>query len=164
MKTGKIYLIFISAAAIGILTAVIAGCMFDIMKVKGTSMEPVISDGSRVLVNRMAYFFGEPDIGDVVAFKCDVYSEDEEGSILLRRVAAAEGDKVEIRDGNLYVNGVVYEDYSSRGIYLEPMDEITVGKNRVFVLSDSGQAVLVSRDQAVGQLRQDELTGRVWFK
>lgn len=164
MKTGKVYLIFMCVVLAGIITAVIAGCMFDIMKVRGSSMEPEITDESRVLVNRMAYFFGAPDIGDVVAFECDVYSEDEEGRILLRRVAASEGDKVEVKDGNLYVNGIVYEDYASRGIYLDPMEETTVGRNRVFVLSDSGQAVLDSRDQAVGQLRTDEISGRVWFK
>lgn len=164
MKTGRTGILLISAGIIGIITAVMAACMFDIMKVQSDSMEPSIYNGSKVVISRMAYFFGKPKPGDVVAFSCEVYSEDEEGSILLRRVAASEGDKVEIRDGNLYVNGKLYEGYESNGVYLDPMEETTVGKNRVFVVSDTGLAVLDSRNQAVGQLRKDELQGKVLFK
>ncbi len=42
--------------------------MLDIMKVQGDSMDPAVKDGSHVLINRMAYFFGNPDAGDVVAY------------------------------------------------------------------------------------------------
>lgn len=164
MTAGKRIVFFISAGAIGIIAAVAASCFFDVMKVSGTVMEPAVYDGSRVLINRMAYFFGDPKPGDVVAFSCDVYSEDEEGGMLLRRVAASEGDRVEIKNGSLYINDSLYEGYEIQGIYLEDMDEVTVGNNRVFVLSDTGKAVLDSRDQAVGMLRTDELEGKVWFK
>ena len=164
MTVGKRILAFVSAGAVGIITAVMATCIFDIMKVSGTAMEPSIYDGSRVLINRMAYFFGKPETGDVVAFSCDVYSEDEEGGRLIRRVAASEGDRVTVKNGILYINDRIYERYETQGIYLEDMDEITVGNNRVFVLSDAGTAVLDSRDQAVGMLRSDELEGKVWFK
>ena len=163
MTGRKIFLSMIAVAA-GIITAVAAACMLDVMKVRSDSMEPAVRSGSQVLINRMAYFFGSPDAGDVVACPCYVYSEDGEGSVLVRRVAAVEGDTVEIRDGNLYINGNIYAAYSEKGVYLDPMPEITVGKNRVFVISDTGQAVLDSRDPAVGQLTAAELAGRVLFK
>jgi len=158
--TGK--WLWITFAAI--LTAIIVTCILGTVKVKGDAMAPAISDGDVVFINKMAYFYQKPERGDVVAFHCDVYSEDEEGSILLRRVAASEGDRVRITDGRLYVNGVVYEGYSEHNVYLEPMDETRIGRGRVFVLSDSQTAVLDSRDQAVGQLRTDELDGKVCFK
>ncbi len=164
MTAGKRIILYICAVIAGITAAVCAAGMLDIIKVRGTAMEPSVREDSRVIINRMAYFFRQPESGEAVAFACDVYSEDEEGGILVRRVAAVEGDKVEIKDGNLYVNGKCHEQYAELGVYLEPMEEITVGKNRVFVLSDTGKAVLDSRDNAVGQLRTDELMGRVWFK
>lgn len=164
MKTGRTGVFLICAGLIGIIAAIAFTCMFDVMRVQSDSMEPSVYNGSRVTISRMAYFFRQPEQGDVVAFSCEVYSEDEEGSILLRRVAATEGDKVEIRDGNLYVNGELYEGFQSNGVYLDQMDEITVGKNRVFVVSDNGLAILDSRNQAVGQLRKDELLGKVLFK
>ncbi len=147
-----------------VLAAIIVTCIFSTAKVMGNAMEPAISDGSVVVINKIAYFYQKPEAGDVVAFHCEVYSEDEEGSILLRRVAASEGDRVRITDGRLYVNDVIYEGYAEHNVYLDPMDEISIGRDRVFVLSDSQTAVLDSRDQAVGQLRIDELDGKVCFK
>jgi len=162
--TGRKVILSIIAVTAGIITAVAAGCMLDVMKVQGDSMDPAVKGGSHVLINRMAYFFGNPDAGDVVACPCYVYSEDGEGSVIIRRIAAVEGDTVGIRDGNLYINGNVYTAYSEKGVYLDDMSEITIGKNRVFVISDTGQAVLDSRDPAVGQLTTAELAGRVLFK
>lgn len=154
----------------GILTAVFAGmilsvvlsCMFGTVKMTGPSMEPSISDGSIIFVNKLAYFYQKPEAGDVVTFRCNVYSEDGEGNILVRRIAATGGDRVRITDGNLYVNDEPYK--TEQNIYLEPMEEITIGTDSVFVLSDSLTAVLDSRNQAVGQLRTDELNGKVCFR
>lgn len=158
------YFKFAAAALAGMIAAAIVTCVFGTVRVQGDFMEPSLIDGSRVVIGKMAYFYGKPDAGDIVALTSDVYSEDEEGGILLRRVAATEGDKIEIKDGTLYVNGKVHEKYFSDGVYLDEMEETTVGKNRVFVLSDTGHAVLDSRDKAIGQLRTDELLGKVLFK
>ena len=159
----RIKSILIPAVA-GIIAALLVSGVLGSMIVKGNAMSPSITDGSIIFINKLAYLYQEPEPGDVVTFHCNVYSEDEEGSILVRRIAATAGDKVRITDGNLYVNGQLYETYTERSIYLDPMNEITVGKNRVFVLSDSQTAVLDSRDQAVGQLRIDELDGKVCFR
>ena len=151
-------------ALAGIAAAMIITCFIGAMTVRGSAMEPSMPDGSIIFINKAAYFFREPEAGDVVAFHCNVYSEDGEGSVLIRRVAATSGDKVRITDGNLYVNDEIYMGYSENPVYLDPMDEITVGKDRVFVLSDSQTAVLDSRESAVGQLRVDELDGKVCFR
>lgn len=151
-------------ALAGVAAAMIVTCFLGTMTVRGNAMEPSIPDGSLVFINKVAYFYQKPEVGDVVAFHCNVYSEDGEGSVLLRRVAAVSGDRVRITDGSLYVNDELYEGYSERPVYLNPMDEVTVGKNRVFVLSDSQTALLDSRDNAVGQLGIEELDGKVCFR
>lgn len=46
-------------------------------------MEPGLRHGDYVLVNRLAYLFGEPSKGDVVVLRCP---EDEE-KFLIKRVA-----------------------------------------------------------------------------
>lgn len=154
----------LTAGVAGIVIAVIISCFMGIMKMEGTSMEPSIRDGSIIFVNKIAYFYQEPEAGDVVTFHCDVYSEDGEGSTLVRRIAASEGDRVRISDGSLYVNDELYGSEDGRNIYLDPMDEITVGTGKVFVVSDAMTAVLDSRNRAVGQLRYDELDGKVCFR
>lgn len=151
-------------AVAGMVAALIVTCFLGTMTVRGNAMEPSIPDGSIIFINKAAYFYQKPEPGDVVAFHCNVYSEDGEGSILVRRIAATEGDKVRITDGTLYVNNRIYDGYSEKAVYLDSMDEITVGRKRVFVLSDSQTAVLDSRDPAVGQLKIDELDGKVCFR
>ncbi len=151
-------------ALIGVIAALLVTCVLGTMTVKGNAMAPSLTDGSLILINKMAYSYRKPDAGDVVVFHCNVYSEDEEGSVLVRRIAATEGDRVRVTDGNLYVNDQLYETYSEKRIYLEPMAEITVAEGRIFVLSDSQTAVLDSRNSAVGQLSIDELDGKVCFR
>ena len=127
-------------------------------------MAPAIQKGERVWINKLAYLFGEPRQGELVAFHCDVYSEDGEGSTLVKRVAATEGDSVEIKDGAFYVNGRVYNEFAEALVYMEPMKKVTVKEDEVFVLSDDRSAALDSRDRAVGMLKISELTGKVCFK
>ena len=151
-------------AAAGIAAALFVTCFLGTMTVRGNAMEPSIPDGSIIFINKAAYFYQKPEPGDVVAFHCNVYSEDGEGSVLIRRVAATAGDRVRITDGNLYVNDEVCDEFFEQNVYLDPMNEMIVGKDRVFVFSDSQTAVLDSRDPAVGQLGIDELTGKVCFR
>lgn len=153
-----------TSALVGIVVAIIATCAFDVVKVDGSAMEPDINEGSTVLVNRIAYLYQQPKVGDIIAVKCDVYSEDGEGSVLIRRVAATEGDKVKIQDGNLYINDSVYTEYAEQSMYLEDMSEVTIQKNRIYVLGDQKTTILDSRNQAVGQLRVEELNGKICFK
>ena len=153
-----------SAAVLGILFAFAGTCSFSKWKAQGDSMAPAIQKGERVWINKLAYLFGKPQQGELVAFHCDVYSEDGEGSTLVKRVAATEGDSVEIKDGTFYVNGRVYNEFAAELVYMEPMEEVTVKEGEVFVLSDDRSAALDSRDSAVGTLKISELTGKVCFK
>lgn len=165
MKTTRKQIVaLIAAGVLGILAALSATACFSILKMQGESMEPSIEKGERILINRMAYCFQKPRTGDAVAFPCNVYSEDGEGSILIRRIAASEGDRVEIKDGMFYVNGKLCKEYASSPVYMEPMEETVIEEHKVFVLSDNRGALLDSRDQAVGQLDTSELLGKVCFK
>lgn len=101
------------------------------------SMVPTVNAGDKLLGFRMAYMFSEPQRGDVIIFNHQCYENGEEES-LLKRVIGIPGDKVEIRDGRLYVNNEeVTEDYlaeemiGSFGPYIVPKDSYFVlGDNR----------------------------------
>lgn len=165
MKTGKMkILLLVSAGILGILAALAVTCAFSVMKAQGESMEPSIEKGEIIVINKLAYFFEEPKVGDAAAFHCSVYSEDGEGSTLVKRIVAAEGDQVEIKDGMLYVNDKIHVQEGTDPVYMEAMEKVTIGKGKVFVLSDNRGAVLDSRDQAIGQLDISELMGKVCFK
>ena len=110
----KRFVLYLSAAVIGVAAAFALSAVFTVTTVTGSGMEGAIDDGSYVLINKLAYGIdGEksPEIGDVVAFNSDVYGEEGEGSILVRRVAASSGDVIEIKDNIFYLNGKPYEEY-----------------------------------------------------
>ena len=58
---------------------------FKPLKIRGHSMQPVIRDGELCLVNRWAYLFKKPQIGDIVVF-------DSSGKLFCKRIAAIERD------------------------------------------------------------------------
>src|SRR3954451_21792880 len=75
------------------------------------SMKPTIQEGDRVVVNKLAYDlkipfttidvvkWGEQKRGDVV-----VLSSPRDGPRLVKRVVAVPGDRVDMRDNQLFVN------------------------------------------------------------
>jgi signal peptidase I len=66
------------------------------------SMIPAIAVGDHVLVNKFVYRFGMPKHGDVVIV------DDPTGKtpMLIKRVIAVGGEKVDVKDGSVYVNDV----------------------------------------------------------
>lgn len=152
------------AVVLGVTAAILMTASFSVVTIKSQAMSPAVDVGDKVLINKWAYIFDEPQIGDLVAFHCNVYSEEGEGSTLIRRVAATEGDLVEIKDGSLYINNELYDNGASGSAYMEPMEKIAVGPGKVFVLNDNRASLLDSRDQAVGQLSTAEATGGVLGK
>src|SRR5687767_8903502 len=75
------------------------------------SMKPTIQEGDRVVVNKLAYDlkipfttidifkWGDPKRGDIV-----VLFSPKDGTRLVKRVVAVPGDRVEMRDNQLFVN------------------------------------------------------------
>jgi signal peptidase I len=76
------------------------------------SMKPTIEEGDRVVVNKLAYDlkipfttievakWGDPQRGDIVVLFSPV-----DGVRLVKRVIAVPGDRIEMRENQLYVNG-----------------------------------------------------------
>ncbi|MGB2639461.1 MAG: signal peptidase I, partial [Candidatus Acidiferrum sp.] len=119
--------------AIG-LALVIIVFLYQPVKVEGTSMAPLLSDQERIFINKFVYHFEPIERGDVVVFW---YPLDRSKSFI-KRVVGLPGEKVEIRQGIVYVNGHAisepyvppqYEDISDFG-------PIRVPRNSYFVMGD----------------------------
>ena len=162
----KRIILYAAAAVLGVGMSVIVTATFTVVSVNGSSMEPAIEDGSKVLVNKLAYskMSQTPAIGDIVAFKSDVFSEDGEGSILVRRVTGKPGDTVEIKDNIFYLNGNPYDEYMKEPVHMDDMEKIILADDEIFVLSDNRKFSMDSRDEAVGVLKIEECVGKGTLK
>lgn len=124
--------------------------------VQGGSMEPSFYDGERLLVDKLSYRFREPRRGEVVVFG---YPKDPRRKFI-KRVIGLPGDVVEIRNRQLFVNGVpVVEDYI-RGPMYQPYGPYTVPEGTIWVLGDNRNNSEDSRFPDVGAVPFERIVGR----
>jgi signal peptidase I len=123
------------------------------IRVDGSSMEPTLHSGEFMIVNRLAYRLGSPQIGDVVVFHYPGNPEQE----YIKRVIGLPGDRVVIANGQVTVNGqVLDEPYIAAPPEYEddrivPLDTLYVlGDNRNNS-SDSHSWGTVALDQVIGK-------------
>lgn len=121
-------------------------------KIPSGSMRPTLIEGDRLMVNKLRYGpkvpftdyrlpgFSKPQRGDVIVF---VFPTDEKRDFI-KRLIAFEGEKVEIKNGDIFVNGKeilepiikgVY--YYNRGDFGQENQTIVVPQDHVFVLGDN---------------------------
>lgn len=97
-------------------------------------MEPTLSPGQHVWVNKLAYWRGAPQRGDVVMLN---YPKDPKLTFVLR-IIAVEGDRLQIEDGQVFVNdraateGFVRADYRSH----EQLAPMVIPQGSYFLLGD----------------------------
>ncbi|UCD49579.1 MAG: signal peptidase I [Phycisphaerales bacterium] len=80
----------------------VRGSLFEAFRVPAASEYPNIVPEDRILVDKTAYRQTAPSRGDTVLFKPP--NENWHGHYI-KRVVAVAGDTVEMKDGDLYVNG-----------------------------------------------------------
>jgi signal peptidase I len=125
-------------------------------RVQGTSMLPLLEDGERIIVNKLVYRFRPIERGDVVVFW---YPKDPSVSFI-KRVVGLPGDTVELRQGQLFVNGRrVEEGYiSSRFRDDESHPQVRIKEGYYYVLGDHRNSSNDSR--AWGEVPEKYIYGR----
>ena len=81
---------------------VIVTFMCDRTIISGGSMQPVIENEDTVLINRFAYSFTKPKRYSVAAFKLPGSNS---SKVYVKRVIGLPGEKIQIKDGHVYING-----------------------------------------------------------
>jgi len=98
---GKWKIAVIRTAAVILIIVLIRVFALQWFRTFGMSMEPTIKDGSIVFVNKLAYKFRPAHRGDIVVFR----TSDKPYVYFVKRVIGLPGEKVEFRDGKLFING-----------------------------------------------------------
>jgi signal peptidase I len=121
------------AVALG-LALVIIIFLYQPVKVEGTSMNPLLSDQERIFINKFIYHFEPIDRGDVVVFW---YPLDRSKSFI-KRIVGLPGETVEIRAGEVYVDGKKLADQFIPSSYLDGSSygPIELPEDQYFVMGD----------------------------
>jgi signal peptidase I len=94
-------LLIIAALTIAL---VIKTFLFQAFYIPSGSMLPTLEQNDRVLVNKLSYHMHPVHRGDIIVFKAPP-GTDPSVKDLVKRVIGLPGDKVEARDGQVYING-----------------------------------------------------------
>ena len=129
-----------------------------IVQVDGSSMNPGLVNGERLLLSSLPY---EPEYGDVVVI--DSYTN--YGKLLIKRVIGKGGDVIDIDfdTGVVYRNGQALEEpYTTAPTYLyEGVDfPVTVPEGMLFIMGDNRNDSKDSRSPEIGFVSEGDVLGR----
>ncbi len=129
-------------------------------RVQGTSMEPLLLDGERIVVNKFVYRFRPIERGDVVVF----WFPQNPSLSFVKRVVGLPGDRVEIRNGELVVNDIVNKEPYLPASFRDNDDHppTEVRKGYYFVLGDHRRSSNDSRSW--GEVPEKYIYGKAVFR
>lgn len=149
---------------------------FQIYKIPTTSMVPTLIPGDKIFVSRLVYGpkipfthwrlpgVHKPMAGEVVVF----IPPNDRQKDYIKRLIGLPGDRVLIKEGNIYINGKLVSDnriarnyYYNQGDWGMPGKEIVVPPNKYFFMGDNSIASLDSRFW--GFADADDIVGKAIF-
>ena len=142
------------------LALLVIWCFGARVEVSGHSMEPTLSEGDVLLLNRVSYLTGDIERFDAVGF----YKDDK---LIVKRTVGLPGETVQIINGEILIDGKVLdlpeymEYYLVSGLADVPLQ---LAENEYFLLGDNGESSEDSRFQTIGNIKREEIIGKVWFR
>lgn len=173
-------LYFLSAVVIA---SLLQSQLYALTTVHQSSMQNTLFEGHMLIMDKLSYQFSEPKPGDIIVF---VMNEDTKGFIkryqvffkdvqlrfqrdfrtnrLIKRVIAVAGDTVDIRDGQVYVNGELldepYVKGTTPGMALDY--PFVVPEGHLFVMGDNRENSKDSR--TFGPISLNSVEGKAVFR
>lgn len=139
------------------ISSICATLFMPVIEITDSSMKPLLNDGDIVLTVKENKF----KTGDIVAFYHG-------NKILIKRVIGVESDFVNIdKDGIVYVNGKELKENYVKELKKGNSDikyPVQVSDGSIFVLSDERDVLTDSRTINVGQIKTNDIIGKVIFK
>lgn len=165
------------------LALVIQALLVKPYRIPSESMEPTLTIGQRVLVNRVDYRIRDPREGHVVVFNPPTGAESNQCGIqnnldqacpqptrersdvnFIKRIVAGPGDRLRVEDGRAIVNGRPREEPYAKpcggGDACDLPDEITIPPDHYFMMGDNRGASDDSRFW--GPVPEDWIIGKAF--
>lgn len=142
----------------GAMAFVVRTFIFEPVRVDGASMMYTLEDGEFMIATKFDYLLGDPERFDIVI--CN-YPNTSDGMYRVKRVIGLPDETIELRAGELYVDGKHIEqnfEMTPNQTYFGPY---TVPPGHYFVIGDNRNNSKDSRSAMVGPLSRDEIKGHV---
>lgn len=134
--------------------------------VKGDSMLPTLKDGNVLIIEKITQRFGRIKQGDIVVVKIpDLLGKGK--TYAVKRVIATEGQRVEIRDGKVYVDNEELDEQYITGndtFATGQFSDMVVPDNCIYVLGDNRLPGASKDSRTFGPVDKSKIAGRVIFR
>lgn len=153
---------------ITLLTVLFIKLFYAPMLINGNSMNPSLTEGDVVIIDKRAYKNDEPERFDLIAFKYRYdYSQK-----YIKRVIGLPGESVYISNNIIYLKGPEDTEYEELKEYygffdgtpkFTDLDPVELGKDEYFVLGDNRYDSDDSRS-SVGVVKKKTIIGKAVFR
>ena len=137
--------------------------MFKSVTMQESAMEPTLQVGERFFINRAVYKVSSPKRDDIIVYKT---SGSDDAALHIGRVIGLPGETVQISNGNILINGAVYNEnkdfpeISNAGL---ASDGVSLESGEYFILGDNRNNSEDSRYGDIGNINKKYIVGKVWF-
>lgn len=147
-----LYILLVVLVALGIRTF-----LFEPIRVDGDSMIPTLTNDEHMFMERISYWFEQPQRGQIIICFYPGYTES-----CVKRVIGLPGETVEVKNGAVYINDQrLNEESYWNGEIFGDTPRVTVGEREVFVMGDNRNGSKDSRNPSVGCIPYLRVEGRV---
>jgi signal peptidase I len=143
---------------------VIAGVVLYFIRptiVQQTSMQDTMNPNDYLIMYRQAYRTKTPQRGDIIIFQSELLDDNGKEKLLIKRVIGLPGDKIEIKDDYVYINGEKYEEDYLKDGYTTVDGTWNVPEDCYFVMGDNRVDSVDSRYEEVGYVEKSQIQGKV---
>ncbi len=160
--------VFIVVLAVACAMAVRA-FVVEPFEVPTESMISTIQVGDRLLGEKISYMAHDPQAGDVVTFS----DPENPSTTLIKRIIATPGQTIDLKDGEVYVDGTKLDEPYTQGKPTNPIERhadflssditypYTLGQDEYWMMGDNRTNSLDSR--YFGPIKRQSITSRGWF-
>lgn len=146
--------------------------VFDFIYVKGDSMNPTLINGDRLILKKFESSLGMEKYkrGDIIVFKSPLKMDD--GRLIkksfIKRVIGLPGDKVEVINGEVFLNDQLLEEiYIDKDSYtdsVELSDPVYINDGELFVMGDNRKSGASVDSRKFGKIAMSEVKGSFMYR
>lgn len=132
--------------------------------VDGSSMETTLTDQDNLILEKLSYYFHDPERFDVIVFEL----KNDPDTHYIKRIIGLPGETVQIKDGFVYINDelLMGDTYCEETINYgyTAVNPITLGPDEYFVMGDNRNHSKDSRSAEVGPIKRSQFIGKAWVR
>ena len=134
--------------------------IFEPTRIEGSSMNMTLQTEDRVIVDKIGMKFREIKRGDIIVMEYDTDHD------YIKRIVGLPGETIQIIDGNVYINGEIFDEPYAYGEYTETIHgfEWYLEENEYFVMGDNRQPGGSTDSRVFGPINLDKIQGVAKFR